>query len=130
MPVVRIESSSGGEMPALLNAMSSAAVRLDCGRVHRRHVVLDVTSARTKMPSDLVRGRLAGRVVDVDAHDLRALAGEAAGRRETDAAARTGDDGDLVVQTICHVDSFVEMNTFLTIGEGVEGVGAEFAAEA
>ncbi len=113
MPVVRIESSSAGEIPALLKAMStrpySSAARWNSAFTCSS----SATSTLHEQAADLAR-RLCPRVgVDVGAHDPRTLGGEAPGRRQTDAAAGAGDHRYLAVETSGHGHSFVEMKTFL-----------------
>jgi hypothetical protein len=90
--VSRIESSSGGEMPALLKAMSTA-VGVDA--VEQRLDLLLVGDVDLhEQPADLVGGGLAGGLVDVAADDVGALGGEPARGGQADAAAGPGDDGD------------------------------------
>ncbi len=114
MPVVRIESSSGGEMPALLNATCRPPCRSTTPANIARTCSSSVTSTWTKSPPTSFAAWRPGGGVDVGAHHGGALAREPPRGGEADPAARTGDDGDLAVEASGHVSySFVEMNTFL-----------------
>ena len=79
-PVLRIESSSGGEMPALLNAMSIRAVLPRAASYSCRTSSSLVTSAGRTMPPTSSATSLPAALVDVGHDDLGALRGEAGAR--------------------------------------------------
>ena len=113
--VVSITSSSGGEMPALLNAMStdpyvSAAVS---NRVVDGRLVRDVNGHKQSV--EFVGGGLARRRVDVADDDRRALGVHAPAGGQTDAAGAAGDHGDLAGQSLgqIHQASPIAKKTFL-----------------
>src|SRR5215212_953209 len=80
--VSRIESSSGGEMPALLKQTSrppkrsTAVAYIACVGDVGAHV----------QPVDLLRQRRSAVLVQVGDHDVRSLGGEPPGARPADAA--------------------------------------------
>jgi hypothetical protein len=71
--VSRIESSSGGEMPALLKAMSTLPKVLVGSREHRVDGLLLVDVAADIEDAELVGQRCTGLVVEVGDHDLGTL---------------------------------------------------------
>ena len=108
MPVSRMESSSGGEMPALLNATSTEPYVVVGGREHRLDLVRVRDVAVHVEPAELVGDVRAARVVHVADHHVGALGGEPASRRQPDPAAATGDHGGPPGQpTLGHASSFV-----------------------
>ena len=132
--VSRIESSSGGEMPALLKAMSTPAVPVDGRREHRgRRHPRSSTSVRTKRPVHLRREALADLVREVGDDHGGALLREPPDRRQADAGAAAGDHRDLALEPACHACSFLGFRAdedVLDLGERVERVRAELAADA
>ena len=86
-------------MPALLKAMSTAAVGGLGGGVHGLHVVLAGHVGPHEEATDLVGRRFPGRLVEIGDHDLRALGREPPGGGQPDSAAAAGDYGDPVLQT-------------------------------
>ena len=93
-PVVRIESSSGGEMPALWNDTSTRPKRSTVDGEE----VLDLLGVAHvdghELAVDLGRGDDAGVGVPVGDHDAGALGGQATGGGQPDAAATSGDHRD------------------------------------
>ncbi len=98
--VVSIESSSGGEMPALLNAISTEPYFSAAVSKRWFTSASSVTSTFTKQPAELIRDRLAGVCVEVADHDRRALGGEPPRGGEADAARAAGDDRDLAGEAL------------------------------
>ena len=98
IPVTRMESSSGGEMPALLNATSTPAVGLDGRREQGVDLLLRRDVGAHEQPVHLVGGGLPGRGVDVGDHHPGALGGQPAGGGQPDPAAAAGDHRGAAVE--------------------------------
>src|SRR4051794_38873980 len=114
-PVTRIESSSGGEMPALLNATSTEPYVSLAAANSASTPSGSVTSVRTNSPpssaatsgpagvgdagpqdhpAELGRALRPALLVEVGDHHVGALGGEPAGRRQPDPRAPTRDHRD------------------------------------
>ena len=105
--VVRIESSSGGEMPALWNDTSIAPYAIEHGGERGLHVGFRSDVGADEQTVDRGRGGLSGRFVDVDGDHVRALGGQTVGGRQPDPAPGTGDHRDPVTQPVARqVDLF------------------------
>ena len=100
MPVTRMESSSGGEIPALLNAMSIRPKALSVASYIAATSSSAVTSAWMNRPPTSSAAALPGLAVEVDDGDLGPLGGQPAGGGQPDAAPGPGDDGDPVQQAL------------------------------
>ena len=119
-PVTRIESSSGGEMPALLKAMSRPPYAVTALVNNASTCASSVTSTWTNVPptSSAAAWPVAA---SMSAHDhVRALGGEAARGRQPDAAAGAGHDGHPSLESVHRGaprsvggQGVVDRNTFL-----------------
>ena len=129
MPVTRIESSSGGRDPRVVEGDVDGAVRLLRGRED----ALDVPGGghvRVEIdPADLVSDGLPRLVREVHDDDAGALLGEASSGRGADAATTAGDDGNPVLQAFHVFQSSVEMKTFLVSVNASRASGPELTSE-
>ena len=109
--VVSIRSSSGGEMPALLKAMStdpyvSAALS---NRLSTAALVRNINGHKQSV--EFIGGRLARGGVDVADDDRRALGVHAPARGQADAAGTAGDHRDLAGQSLGEIDHGVPLRS-------------------
>src|SRR5215471_12677641 len=98
-PVVRMVSSSGGEMPALLNATSIRPCRSTTPSNRALTCSSLATSATTKSPPVSLAAAEGARIVAVDIDEAAATAA-AKETGESETAASTGDHNDPILQAL------------------------------